>query len=108
MTVKEITYGQWEQAKKTFPTNTDDSLAYYLLDLYFNDLMSPLGESSSYLPLVFSSDQQSSREGNKYVSFQYFMLDTTVNRELFVYENIHVLNIRVNKVSRVPHENILT
>ena len=32
----------------------------------------------------------------------------TVNREIFVYENIHVLNIRVNKFSRVPHENILT
>ena len=29
----------------------------------------------------------------------------TVNREIFVYENIHVLNIRVNKFSRVPHEN---
>ena len=27
---------------------------------------------------------------------------------MFVYENIHVLNIRVNKFSRVPHENILT
>ena len=24
-----------------------------------------------------------------------------------MYENIHVLNIRVNKFSRVPHENIL-
>ena len=32
----------------------------------------------------------------------------TVNQEIFVYENIHVLNIRVNKFSRVPHENILT
>ena len=32
----------------------------------------------------------------------------TVNREIFVYKNIHVLNIRVNKFSRVPHENILT
>ena len=32
----------------------------------------------------------------------------TVNWEIFVYENIHVLNIRVNKFSRVPHENILT
>ena len=32
----------------------------------------------------------------------------TINREIFVYENIHVLNIRVNKFSRVPHENILT
>ena len=32
----------------------------------------------------------------------------TVNREIFVYENIHVLNIRVNKFSRVPHENVLT
>ena len=25
-----------------------------------------------------------------------------------MYENIHVLNIRVNNFSRVPHENILT
>ena len=25
-----------------------------------------------------------------------------------MHENIHVLNIRVNKFSRVPHENILT
>ena len=25
-----------------------------------------------------------------------------------MYENIHVFNIRVNKFSRVPHENILT
>ena len=32
----------------------------------------------------------------------------TVNREIFVYENIHVLNVRVNKFSWVPHENILT
>ena len=32
----------------------------------------------------------------------------TVNREIFVYENIHVLNIRVNKFSRVQHENILS
>ena len=32
----------------------------------------------------------------------------TVNREIFVYENIHVLNIRVNKFSSLPHENILT
>ena len=32
----------------------------------------------------------------------------TVNQEIFMYENIHELNIRVNKLSRVPHENILT
>ena len=32
----------------------------------------------------------------------------TINREIFVYENIHVLYIRVNKFSRVPDENILT
>ena len=32
----------------------------------------------------------------------------TVNPELFVYEDIHALNIRVNKFSRVPNENILT
>ena len=30
----------------------------------------------------------------------------TVNREIFVYENIHVLNVHVNKFSWVPHENI--
>ena len=36
------------------------------------------------------------------------MFSVTVNREIFVYENIHVLNIRVNKFSRVPHENIST
>ena len=35
-------------------------------------------------------------------------LPDTVNREIFVYENIHVLNIHVNKFSRVPHKNILT
>ena len=42
----------------------------------------------------------------------YFMhsynINITVNREIFVYENIHVLNIGVNKFSRVPHKNILT
>ena len=80
VTAKEITYGRWEQAKKTIPTNIDDSLANYLLDLYFNDLLSPLGEPSSYLPLVLSSGQQSSSEVNKYVSFQYFMLDTVTRR----------------------------
>ena len=34
----------------------------------------------------------------------------TVNREIFVYENIHELNFLVNKFSWVPgtHENILT
>ena len=31
----------------------------------------------------------------------------TKDQEIFVYENIHVLNIRVNKFSRVPHKNIL-
>ena len=36
------------------------------------------------------------------------LTENTVNLEIFVYENIHVLNIRVNKFSRVPHENILT
>ena len=30
----------------------------------------------------------------------------TVNREIFVYENIHVLNVHVNKFSWVPHKNI--
>ena len=80
VTVKEITYGRWEQAKKTIPTNTDDSLANYLLDLYFNDLLSPSGERSSYLPRVLLSGQQCSSEFNKYVSFQYFMLDTVTRR----------------------------
>ena len=80
MTLKEITYGRWEQAKKTIPTNTDDSLANYLLDLYFNDLLSPSGESLSYLPRVFSSGQQTSSEVNKYVSFQHFMLDTVTRQ----------------------------
>ena len=32
----------------------------------------------------------------------------TVNREIFVHENIHVLNFHVNKFLWVPHENILT
>ena len=80
VTVKEITYGRWEQAQKTIPTNTDDGLANYLLDLYFNDLLSPSGEPLSYLPHMFSSGQQSSSEVNKYVSFQHFMLDTVTRR----------------------------
>ena len=33
---------------------------------------------------------------------------TIVNREIFVYENIHVLNVCANKFLWVPHENILT
>ena len=37
-----------------------------------------------------------------------YFVQCIVNWENFVYENIHVLNIRVNKFSRVPHENILT
>ena len=32
----------------------------------------------------------------------------TVNQEIFMYENIHVLNVRVNKFLWVPHNNILT
>ena len=32
----------------------------------------------------------------------------TVNWEIFLYENIHVLNIHVNKFSGVTYENILT
>ena len=80
VTVKEITYGRWEQAKKTIPTNTDDSLANYLQDLYFNDLLSPSDERSSYLPHVLSSGQQCSNEVNKYVNFPYFMLDTVTRR----------------------------
>ena len=38
----------------------------------------------------------------------YVIYMNTVNRGIFMYENIHVLNIHVNKFSRVPHENILT
>ena len=34
-------------------------------------------------------------------------LDITVNRKIFVHENIHVLNVCVNKLSWVSHENIL-
>ena len=41
-----------------------------------------------------------------FIPEQTFMV--TVNQEILVYENIHVLNTRVNKFSRVPHENILT
>ena len=48
------------------------------------------------------SAKQSGSQAN--LSFKF----STVNREIFVYENIYVLNIRVNKFSRVPHENILT
>ena len=33
---------------------------------------------------------------------------TTVNQEIFVYENIRALNVHVNKFSWVPHEIILT
>ena len=32
----------------------------------------------------------------------------TINQEIFVYENIYVLNVRVNKFLWVPHEDILT
>ena len=46
---------------------------------------------------------------NDYYVLQLLVLQlSTINREPFVYENIHVLNIHVNKFSRVPHENILT
>ena len=31
----------------------------------------------------------------------------TKNQQIFVYQNIHVLSIRVNKFLRVPHKNIL-
>ena len=41
-----------------------------------------------------------------FIPEQTFMV--TVNQEILVYENIYVLNTRVNKFSRVPHENILT
>ena len=36
------------------------------------------------------------------------ILLVTMNWEIFVYENIHVLNVRVSKLSLVPHEIILT
>ena len=35
------------------------------------------------------------------------ILKYTVNQEIFVHDNIHVLNVHVNKFSRVLHENIL-
>ena len=41
-------------------------------------------------------------------SYWYSGFHITVNREIFVYENICVLNVHVNKFSWVPHENILT
>ena len=44
----------------------------------------------------------------QYLKLVFLKIPNTINREIFVYENIHVLNIRVNKFSRVPHENILT
>ena len=48
-----------------------------------------------------------------YVHTYILYIHTHINMEYrksgnFVYENIHVLNICVNKFSRVPHENILT
>ena len=36
------------------------------------------------------------------------MQTATVNWEIVMYENIHVLNIHVNKFLWVPHQNILT
>ena len=41
-----------------------------------------------------------------YMCHEWYM--NTVNWEIFVYENIHVLNICVNKLSVVPHQNTLT
>ena len=35
-------------------------------------------------------------------------LEHTINWEIFLYKNIHVLNVRANKFSRVAHKNILT
>ena len=37
----------------------------------------------------------------------FLSIPTTVNREIFVYENVHVLNVRVNKISLVSQESIL-
>ena len=34
-------------------------------------------------------------------------LDITINWKIFVHKNIHVLNVCVNKLSWVSHENIL-
>ena len=34
-------------------------------------------------------------------------LDITVNRKIFVYKSIHVLNVCVNNLSWVSHKNIL-
>ena len=42
------------------------------------------------------------------VNKQLRVISTTVNRELFMYENTCVLNVYVNKFLCVPHENIIT
>lgn len=44
---------------------------------------------------------------NKF-SMHICILLCTVNWEIFVYENIRVFNVHVNKILWVPHENILT
>ena len=33
--IKKVTHGRWEQANKRLITKTDDSLANYLLDLFY-------------------------------------------------------------------------
>ena len=40
--------------------------------------------------------------------FYVSLVVSTVNQEILVHENIHVLNVRANKLLWVPHENILT
>ena len=42
-----------------------------------------------------------------YCRLQMHLKPSIINREIFVYENNHVLKIRVNKFSRVPHKSIL-
>ena len=41
-----------------------------------------------------------------YGSFLPWIIPNTVNREIFVYDNIRVLNVHVNKFLWVPHKNI--
>ena len=66
MVLKELTHGRWEQAKKRLHTKTDDGLANYLLDLYFNrDSSSPL----DYPLCAPSSDRQCSGNFNKYTGW---------------------------------------
>ena len=37
----------------------------------------------------------------------FFTRRTTVNQETFVYEDVHVLNVRVNKIFMDPYKNFV-